>query len=189
MITDGFIRGTDLNPVGIFKEYLQRLRLTPGGAPIMLFPQLACRVVNPGQAKVLVVKGDGSVAIKYDYCRQQLKLILSKPIFSDKHGLDGKYGWHSFRGGSLTAQVGQGVPLHLVQQQARHASATTTLGYVNAIESEKAKASAALLADMDPHPLTPHRPPQGVGEVEEHGDLSGSDKDSAHDTVDDDAVC
>ena len=74
-----------------------------------------------------------------------------------------------------------------MQQQARHASATTTLGYVNAIESEKAKASAALLADMDP--LTPHRPLQGVGEVEEHGDLSGSDKDSAHDTVDDDAVC
>ena len=195
VITDGFIRGTDLNPVGIFKEYLQRLRLTPGGAPIMLFPQLACRVVNPGHAKVLVVKGDGSVAIKYDYCRQQLKLILSKPIFSDKHGLDGKYGWHSFRGGSLTAQVGQGVPLHLVQQQARHASATTTLGYVNAIESEKAKASAALLADMDPHPPSPHRPPQGVGVEVDQGDLSDSDNtdsaptqepEASSDTADDD---
>ena len=186
VLSDGFIQGTDLNPVGIFKEYLQRLRLNPGGAPIMLFPQLASKPVNPGQAKVLVVKGDGSVAIKYDFCRQQLKSILSNPIFSDKHGLDGKFGWHSFRGGSLTAQVGQGVPLHLVQQQARHASAATTLGYVNAIESEKAKASAALLANMAP---SPHQPPQGVGEVEAPGDLSGSDKDSVHDTVDDDAVC
>ena len=166
VISDGFIQGTDFNPVGIVKEYLQRLRLTPGGAPIMLFPQLASRAVHPGQPKVLVVKGDGSEAIKYDYCRQQLKSILTQPDFRDKHGLDGKFGWHSFRGGSLTAQAGQGVPLHLMQQQARHANPTTTLSYVNSIESEKAKASAALLADIDPL-FPPSLPRQSVIKVVE----------------------
>ena len=150
VIKNGFILGTELRPVGIVTDYFQLLEQSPGGAPVMLFPQFVSKVVSPGQPRVNVVKGDGSEAIKYDFCRKLLKAILDQPDFSRKHGLDGKYGWHSFRIGSLTAQASKGIPLHLMQQQARHASGVTTLGYVNANESEKAKASAALLEDLEP---------------------------------------
>ena len=150
VIKDGFILGTEIKPVSVVLDYLRFLNRNPGGPPVMLFPQYVSKGSGPGQPRVSGVKGDGSIAIKYDYCRKLLNGILDTPDFKKKHDLgSGKYGWHSFRGGSLSAQAGKGVPLHLIQQQARHANVGTTLGYVNAVESEKSRASAALLADME----------------------------------------
>ena len=155
VVKDGFILGTELRPVRIVMDYLQLLSQMPGGPPVMLFPQFLSRVVGPGLSRALAIKGDGSTAIAYDYCRGQLKAILDLPDFRIKHALDsGKWGWHSFRGGSLTGQASQGVPAHLMQQQARHANVGTTFGYLDASESEKARASDALLKDM-PDPDIP----------------------------------
>ena len=136
--------GTDIRPAGILMDY-HRL-LGQSVKPSLLFPQFVSK--NVGNSRVLSLKGQGSSPVSYNYCRKGLKVILNLPDFKDKHGLsDFSYGWHSFRVGSLSAQAAKGVPTHLMQAQARHANVNTTLGYINSQESEKARASTALLGD------------------------------------------
>ena len=147
VIKNGYIMGTDFSPVSILMDYRKLLSQSIGGPPVMLFPQFVSKVV--GDTRVQSVKGDGSTSVSYDNCKKTLGQVLKSSDFRDKHGIsDSGYGWHSFRVGSLSAQAAKKVAPHLMQAQARHANIETTMGYVNSVESEKVKASAALLEDM-----------------------------------------
>ena len=94
--------------------------------------------------------------MKYDNARQQLKEVLASEAMSRFQLIKRGFGFHSFRVGSLTSMAKQGVPLHLMQQQARHANIETTAAYVNSLPAEKLKASEALLRDGVEPKSRPH---------------------------------
>ena len=85
--------------------------------------------------------------VLYNTIRFEFRKVLDRSgLMEELGGNEGKrLGLHGLRVGSITEMVKMGVPTHLVQQQARHANLGTTMGYVNAMESEKQKASGALL--------------------------------------------
>ena len=71
-------------------------------------------------------------------------------------GLDGAFSGHSLRRGLITSAIEADVPMHRVQQHARHARIDTTLAYVEHREPSEGHPGAALLPSVKPPLEPPH---------------------------------
>ena len=148
----GNVFGTDFNPVDHIFDYGAALKMTLGAtSPVKFFPKLKSVVVADTEkwsgSRIMRIDKPQE-AVLYNTIRLEFKSMLVavglKGLDVDVDG-DQRMGLHGLRVGSITEMVRLGVPTHLVQQQARHANINTTMGYVNAQDSQKEKASGALL--------------------------------------------
>ena len=133
-----------LNPVHILTTYIEKLKiLSPAGE--MLFPAMKSIQGNGGER--VTVPCSPEKPWTADAARRFQKAVLTDLGISDR--APSGFGLHSHRVGGVTGALGLGVPLELVQNQARHASTTTTAAYLMAPESQKARVSGILTAEIN----------------------------------------
>ena len=70
-------------------------------------------------------------------------------------GLEGEFSGHSLRRGLITSAIEADVPMHRVQQHARHAQINTTLAYVEHRQRWDGHPAAALMPTPNPVAVAP----------------------------------